>query len=110
MKKTIFDLSYKEGKKIDKELRKTSYYKQYLNEYLIIVCILGFVWGFTVGNLGANESIDSSLYEMFFSISLIIIIGFLAIISIIFAIKRFNLVKDYYNEKYANKNGDNISE
>ncbi len=103
MKKSIFDLDYKEGKKIDKELRKTSYYKQYLKEYIMIMCVLMFVSGSILGWIGADESIDSSLYEMFFSIGLIIATGFFAVISIIFGIKRFNLVKQYYDEKYLNK-------
>ncbi len=110
MKKTVFDLDYKEGRKIDKELRKTSYYKQYLKEYIGIMCVLMVVSGFLLGWIGADDSIDSSLYEMFFSIGLIIAAGFFSLISIIFGIKHFNLVKQYYDEKYANKKGEDINE
>ena len=99
MKKSIFDLTYKEGKEIDKAMRKTSYYKQYLTEYLLTIAIFAFILGFSIGFVSASDSVNSQMIELIDEIAIIIGAGFVAIISILFAFKRFDLVKKYYEEK-----------
>ena len=99
MKKSIFDLTREEGKKIDKEMRKTSYYKQYLMEYLLTIMIFAFILGSSIGFVSANDSISSQMIEMLDEICIVLGLGFIAVISILFAFKRFDLVKKYYEEK-----------
>lgn len=103
MKKSVFELTRKEGKKVDKRLRKTSYFRQYLLEFALTIMILAFVIGFLLGYVDANESIDSNLLEMFNALIIIIGFGFIAVVSILFAFKRFDLVKKYYEEVYVKK-------
>ncbi len=91
MKKSIFDLNYKEYVKIEKELMKSSYYKRYLLINLVdIVAILIFAIG-----IGSNSKIDSNI--------LIILFCFISLIIWKFVMRRMDLAKKYYDEKYLNK-------
>ena len=110
MKKTVFDLDYKEGRKIDKQLRKTSYYKQYSLQYIIGIIVLFICVMSVLSDVMLSSSIDSNTKDIVWCVSVIILLCFVALISIIFGIKRFNLVKQYYDEKYANKKGEEINE
>lgn len=99
MKKTVFDLSSEEGKKIDKELRCTSYYKQYLVGYIATILFIFFMY-IVVTSL--HEFINPIISEDTFSLICIMILsGFVALISLLFWFKRFDLVKKYYGEKYS---------
>lgn len=92
MKKTVFDLTYKEGKKIGKEMRKTSYYKQYqlgYSIYALMLILIAFITMF-------SDSIDIDIKEIYY----VIFFGFLAIMSLLFWFKQFDLFKKYYEEKY----------
>lgn len=97
MKKTIFDLSFAEGKKVDSELKKTSYFKQYLNGYTLITAILVFFGSFVLGYFSGTENVSVEAFALLFGI----LIGFLALLTLLFWFKRFDLVKKYYEEKYS---------
>ena len=90
--KSIFELSYSEGKKIDAEVRKTSYFKQYLIIY--IVCYITLIIGFLIltGICTATE------FSQLYAIGLTILISAFAIITILFQFKRMNLINQYYYE------------
>ncbi len=91
--KSIFELSYSDGRKIDAEVRKTSYYKQYLKIYT--VCYIELIIGLMilVGICSATE------FSQLYAIGLTILISAFAIISILFQFKRLNLINQYYYEK-----------
>ena len=99
MKKTVFDLTYKEGKEIDKAMRKTSYYKQYLTIYAVIVVLFVLVAGFMIGFVSSTATTDSHIGDLIEFAGLVISIGFLSIICLLMEFKRFDLVKKYYEEK-----------
>ena len=98
MKKSIFDLNYKEGKKIIKELRKSSYCKQYLLSCLL--CIVAF---FILSAILPFIVTDDVIINIVMPISLLMF-GFFSILTMfIFGIKQLDLTKKYYDEKYLNK-------
>lgn len=97
MKKTVFDLTNKEGVKIDKELKKTSYFKQYLGGYIysiFILAILGLVIPETIIDVVKLELSPDILLLCW-----LIMVGFASLLTILFWFKRFDLVKQYYEEK-----------
>ena len=87
MKKTIFDLKNTEGIKLDFEMRKTSYYRQYLISYIFSFLILAI--GFVIGIIYLPEN----------DLVSIIILCFMALITLLFMFKKFDLLKEYYNSK-----------
>jgi len=95
MKKSIFDLTFKEGVELDLEIRKTSYYKQYLKGYILIICFLVLLGAGFIGYLSFDDTISSSLKV----ISMIILLGFTSLICLNFWFKRFDLMKIYFDEK-----------
>ena len=99
MKKSVFDLTYKEGKEVDRAMRKTSYYKQYLTQYALIVVVYAFVMGLMIGIASSITSFDPHIADLIEISGIIITVGFLAVICLLFAFKRFDLVKKYYEEK-----------
>lgn len=97
MKKSIFDLTRKEGVQVDKELRKTSYYKQYVLGYLYVVLML-LLLGVILPSIGSdieNVTLSTDTELILFSVT----IGFASLLSLLFYFKRFDLVKKYYEEK-----------
>ena len=95
MKKTIFDLKFEEGKKLDKELHKTSYFKQYTRGYIFSLLVLIFM-GFGVITSLAPEEATSSTYLI---VPIMIMVGFGSLFTLLFWFKRFDLIKDYYEKK-----------
>ena len=95
MKKSIFDLSFKEGVALDYEIRKTSYYKQYLKGFILTICMLLVLGGGLICGLFTDETVSPTLMI----ITIIVMIGFASLMSLIFWFKRFDLMKQYYEEK-----------
>jgi len=95
MKKSIFGLSYEEGIKLDKELKKTSYFRQY---YLINIVSVSFIVLILIAILFSKDLNDSTI-----NICFLIAIGFVSIIYLIFNFKRFDLIKLYYDENRKEK-------
>ena len=101
MKKNVFELSYKEGKKVDKELRKTSYYKQYANGYMFsMICLIILSITFAP----ALYTTEATTMELITPI--MIIIGFASLFTLIYWFKRFDLVKQYVEAKAEKENKD----
>ena len=96
MKKTIFDLSYEEGKKLEKEIKKTSYYNQYR---MIGYCSITIMVIILVSSFFSEELTAPS--ENFFSL---FTLGFMILIFLLYNFKRFDLMKMYYDEKQREKN------
>lgn len=97
MKKTVFDLSREEGKKIDKELKSTSYFKQYLMGYIATMLFIVLMY---IVITSLYEFINPTVSDGTFSLICIMILsGFVALITLLFWFKRFNLVKEYYELK-----------
>ena len=97
MKKTIFDLSNKEGRKLDIEFQKTSYFKQYAKGYvtsLLVLIILG-----TTYSLSLPDTIERTSFFIVSSVGAMIMIGFASLLTLLFWFKRFDLIKMYYEEK-----------
>ena len=101
MKKSIFDLTTKEGKNLDKNFRKTSYYKQYLKVYLLEIGLYALIAGFAIGwtSAGIEDEINPTVSEIFTTSAFIVMIGFIAISAMLFGFKKFDLLKKYYEEK-----------
>lgn len=99
MKKTIFDLTFNEGVKLDLEIRKTSYYKQYLKGFILTICMLLVLGVGLISGLFSDETISSSIII----VSMILIIGFASLMCLIFWFKRFDLMKQYYELKNSEK-------
>ncbi len=98
MKKNVFELSYKEGKKIDRELRKTSYYKQYATGYMFsMICLIILSLTFAPA-LYTTEATTIELIT-----PAMIIIGFASLFTLIYWFKRFDLVKQYVESKNEKK-------
>lgn len=101
MKKTIFDLSLQEGKQIDKEISKTSYFKQYVGGYIFTIIFLVFVYFIgTALYVFDNPTYQEETANVIYSIGLIIIGSAMAIGLLLFWFKKFDLIKKYYEEKY----------
>lgn len=100
MKKTIFDLTLEEGKKIDKEIRKTSYFKQYVSGYIFTALFLLFIYFLGTGlYIFHNPAYQEETANVINSVGLIIIGSSMAISSLLFWFKKFDLIKKYYEEK-----------
>ena len=108
MKKSIFSLTYKEGKELDKKMRKTSYYKQYLKVFLLEIVLFDLFVGFFIGwtSEGIEEKVGSVASEIFSTSAIIVVLGFVAISAMLFGFKRFDLIKQYY-EDTKEKNKEN---
>ena len=85
--KSIFELSYSDGRKIYAEVRKTSYFKQYLGIY--IYCYIALTIGFLILTGICSVTEFSQLY----AIGLTILISAFAIITMLFQFKKMNLRK-----------------
>ena len=96
MKKTVFDLNYEEGRKIDMELRKTSYFKQYILCYLLSLGTLILIGS---GFIFTSLMIESDVTDFYLTTHLMIITGFSLLFTLLFGFKRFDLIKKYYEEK-----------
>ena len=95
MKKSIFDLTFKEGAALNLEIRKTSYYKQYLKGFIITMLLLILLGSGFIGVTIADETVSLAIK----TISIVILIGFASINLLIFWFKRFDLMKQYFEEK-----------
>lgn len=91
MKKTIFDLKYSDGIKLDKELKKTSYFQQYFAS----VCLS--VWILCVGGIVSITNCIETGADI--TIPVVLLAGFASLIVLLFRFKRFDLIKEYYNSK-----------
>lgn len=99
MKKTIFDLSLEQGKKIDKEIRKTSFFKQYIGGYVFTILFLLFVYLIGTGlYMFDNPTYQEETANLINSIGIIIIGSAMAISILLFWFKKFDLIKKYYDE------------
>jgi len=99
MKKSIFDLSFKEGVELNLEIGKTSYYKQYVKGFLLSICMLLLLGGGLICGLFTDESVSSTIIF----ISIIIVIGFASLMCLLFWFKRFDLMKQYHDDKIEQK-------
>lgn len=100
MKKTVFDLSLEEGKKIDKEIRKTSYFKQYIGGYIFTILFLLFAYLLGTGlYMFDNPTYNEETVTIIYSIGIIIIGSAMSIAILLFWFKKFDLIKKYYDEK-----------
>jgi len=95
MKKSIFNLTFKEGVALDLEIRKTSYYKQYLKGFTLTLCMLLLLGSGFIGVAFTDETVSPALK----TISIIVLLGFASIMSLLFWFKRFDLMKQYFEEK-----------
>lgn len=97
MKKTIYDLNKQEGTKLDLEIRKTSYFKQYtLNFGISVIALIIIAWGSILWLEDMNA-------ENIIPIVITITAGFLMFYCLIYEFKRFDLIKDYYEKKKDKK-------
>lgn len=96
--KSIFKLNKKEWKKLEKELRKSYFYRQYIIEFIVGIIFFSFVCGFFLGRISGLEYLNKSTKDMYISIGVIIFFGFITILAILFAFKKLDLLKKYYEE------------
>lgn len=100
MKKSIFDLSLEEGKKLENEVRKTSYFKQYVGGYIFTAIFLIFVYFLGTGlYMFDNPTYQEETANLIDSIGIIIVGSLTAISALLFWYKRLDLIKKYYDEK-----------
>lgn len=97
--KSIFKLEKKEWKKLEKEFRKSYHYKQYLIEFMVGLIIFSFICGFCLSRIISVDYLQNSIKEIYFYIGIMIFFGIITILSVIFAIKKLDLLKKYYKEQ-----------
>lgn len=96
MKKSIFVLTFEEIKKVDIKLRGSGYFKLYTLCYaisLITLFLVGVALCFAV-------SIGELLAEDYY---LILLICFCILFTLLYFFKRFELIKQYYEEEKNEK-------
>lgn len=100
MKKSVFNLTKKEFKAIDKEMRKISYFKQYYLIYILSILLLIFAGmiGVLVYCEGGKELFDEKTLNIILSCAIILLGFFASLMALISGFKRFDLVKKYYDE------------
>lgn len=92
MKKSIFDLSFMEGFKLQLNVSKTSYYRQYVKNYILTIFIVALVSFSYIKYISkADENLSTICY--------IIIFCFVGLTGMICSYKRFDLMKQYFEEK-----------
>lgn len=97
--KSIFKLEKKEWKKLEKEFRKSYHYKQYVIEFMVGLIIFSFICGFCLSRIISVDYLQNSIKEIYFYIGIMIFFGIITILSVIFAIKKLDLLKKYYKEQ-----------
>ena len=97
--KSIYILEKKEWKKVEKKFRKSYYYKQYVIEFMVGLIIFSFICGFCLSRIISVDYLQNSIKEIYFYIGIMIFFGIITILSVIFAIKKLDLIKKYYEEK-----------
>ena len=95
--KNIFELTNQEGQKVDFEAKKTSYCKQYRMFYLVscFILLLTFIYVSFI----YFQFTDLPYSQLLYGIAIAIILSFFALIFMLFNFKRFDLIRDFYNEK-----------
>lgn len=99
MKKTVFDLSYDEGKKIDKELKRTSYFKQYFMGYILTILFFVIVYFVGIFMCVDCKAISEETLNIIVAIGLMLVGCFIVVSMLLFWFKRFDLAKEYYESK-----------
>lgn len=94
MKKSIFDLTKEETKKINLELIRTSYFQRYILSYFLVV-LVSTLFGIFITIISDFDK-DMILDE---GMAMLVIVLFIAIITILFLFKMFDLMKEYYEQK-----------
>ena len=56
--KSIFNVDKKEYKKLEKKIRKSYIYKQYLIEFMFAIIILSVLSGFLIGRVAGLDFVD----------------------------------------------------
>ena len=96
--KSIYKLNKKEWKKLEKDFRKSYHYKQYLIEFMVGIMIFSFICGFCLSKITSVDYLQKSIKEIYFYIGIMIFFGVIILLSLIFAIKKLDLLKKYYQE------------
>ena len=65
---------------------------------MFAIIILSILSGFLIGRAAGLDFVDKRSIEMFKSIGFLIFFGFISILSVLFAFKRLDLIKKYYEE------------
>ena len=94
MKKSIFDFNAEKMKKLNLELIGTHYFKRYLLSYSIIM-IVSILFGMLI-TIAYDFDKDIILDE---AMAMLILILFVATITMLFIFKMFDLMKQYYDDK-----------
>ena len=96
--KSIYELNKKEWKKLEKKFRKSYHYRQYVIEFMVGIIIFSFICGFCLSKITSVDYLQKSLKEIYFYIGIMIFFGVITILSVIFAIKKLDLLKKYYKD------------
>ena len=96
--KSIYKLDKKEWKKVEKDFRTSYHYRQYLIEFMVGILIFSFICGFSLSKITSVDYLQKSLKEIYFYIGVMIFFGIITILSVLFAIKKLDLLKKYYKE------------
>ena len=96
--KSIYKLNKKEWKKLEKAFRKSYHYRQYVIEFMVGIIIFSFICGFCLSKITSVDYLQKSLKEIYFYIGIMIFFGVITILSVIFAIKKLDLLKKYYKD------------
>lgn len=91
MKKSIFELNKQEVKKLNLELIGTYYFKRYLLSYsvIMVISILSGMFITMASDFDKEMMLDEGM-------AILILILFVALITILFLFKMLDLVKQYY--------------
>lgn len=77
------------------EIGKTSYYKQYINGFILSICMLLILEIGLISGLFFDETVSATVTI----ICMLILIGFASLMCLLFWFKRFDLMKQYYDDK-----------
>lgn len=94
MKKSIFELNKNEIKKLNLELISTHYFKGYILSYSVIM-VVSILFGMFI-TIASDFDKEMMLDE---GMALLVLILFIALITIMFIFKMLDLVKQYYESK-----------
>ena len=65
---------------------------------MVGIIIFSFICGFCLSKITSVDYLQKSLKEIYFYIGIMIFFGVITILSVIFAIKKLDLLKKYYKD------------